>query len=257
MNAWEAPHDGQSLPIWASVEDSYRLFWLHWKSLLRATWIPVIIIIAGSGASTLGETTEFKMPAARAISILGGLVGLLFLCAAQVRWYRVLLLGEATPPGRPLGRRDLVYLGYLLLLVFLPWLPAALGVVVLKVFHAKAATLAGGFGLFGFFGFLVGLWAMARLSMTGPLVATDRSDRPLRGSWSGTRGYALELFAIPLLVMLLTIPVDLAVAVLRRLNLTLGALAGVPLNIGVYALLTTCLAVMFARLSGRPLSVAG
>jgi hypothetical protein len=246
VDRWQTEGQESVLPIWASVADSYRLFGHHAAALIKSSWVALVLLVLalllfGGIAATAGERS-----AGAAVGVLVLAFAMVLLEAAvQVSWLRILLLGEPARHGLRLGRREFTYFGYLLLAAL-----AAIAPLVALALIGGAAAGKAGFAVGGLVGIALAIWIGARLSMMAPLVAVDRSDRPLQASWNGTRGLAPRLVLIPLLTLL---PLYVATALLRNAGPALNLLLALPLNFCIAGLIVVCVAVMYARIGGTPL----
>ena len=190
----------QGAEVWPLVRRSYRYVLQHLDLFWRIGWFWfALTLILGMIAGRF-FTTGFQRYAAE-------LLDLPFVIAFAVAWHRATLLGEIPAGwiGGRLGRREVRYASWVLLLML-----AAFIVIVLGVAASYAATgdVASATQIAVVLALLVVvIFVATRFVLLLPAVAVGDRDAGLRWSWRLTKGHSLGLFlafcsvSLPLLVL--------------------------------------------------------
>ncbi|HMA14995.1 MAG: hypothetical protein ACM35H_10410 [Bacteroidota bacterium] len=257
-------------------------------SFAKAALLPIALTfgLALVGFALLAADPRY---ATDLLSLALQLLGLLPLAILGIACHRLVLLGrEAGAIPRPLvGRRTLVYLGYILLLSIVATLPGLLFSVVMlgdvivsledgsQALERQDPARIGEALLLMFLFYFVYFYFLTRLSLVFPAVAVDRK-LGFGGSWRLTRGrngvklYTLlivvtllcligmmiGMFVVNTLVALLWFAPDLAMSV-DEINWIDVVISQLPNLIGAllfeflcFALILAAVTTAYAQLSG-------
>ena len=238
-----------TIPVWATVVESYRFVASHPRDCLRVGWLPLVILFA----LNLLLDTYSAAPSVTKMAIYI-LVQTLIAAVILVAWHRVVLLGAGSRQPActvGLGRREFRYLvaWTLLSVLFVVFFAIAVALVMAAAFAAMLAVQAGlilageasaldlggtsQFVVIGYLAilpaFLVASYFTTRLSLVLPAMATDRG-RSLARAWSLSSGNGWRLVLAAVLVML---PAELlSVAISFASQAVLGTALYYPLALG-------------------------
>jgi hypothetical protein len=223
MTIQEAPAAMAKLAFGTTFRAAFAMVFGRFWSFVRAALLPValsmLLALAGIGLLAVGPSG----PSRTVLDLLLQLLGLVPLVILGIACHRLVLLGrQAGAIPRPLlGRRTLVYLGYMVLFGIIIALPLmAFGTMMLGErivvlgddpddVASQTPLLMHNAVLLLFVFYLVYLYFMTRLSLVFPAVAIDQKLGP-RGSWRLTRGASgFKLYALLIVITLLCLAVTL------------------------------------------------
>ena len=201
----------EKLPIWGTVKESFQFCFSDIKTLTKLALIPMGLYLAliliqfyGFDLTTFNPLPELApdyVQEESLLSVMFSLVPILIILPLITAWHRRYLEKDDSQRLQ-FGKREVRYLGYLILLVFLL---VILGVstAVIAVFAGKMSSSAtGGAFIIIALGVVLGIIIYSRFSMVFP-AASIGARAGLKDSWRATRGFVLRITGINLLLFLI------------------------------------------------------
>lgn len=216
MSLEQAQADSEKLAFGVTFGAAFGSVFSQIWLLFKASILPLALSLAFTALTVLLAFTGSEDLSTSLLSFALQVLGLLPLAILGIAFCRLILIGrQAGVVPRPLlGRRTLVYFGYILLFlaaVSVPVIASAIAMLGSAAFTfgsqdaGQFDQLPGGLGqavaLFLIF-YLVFLYFMTRLSLVFPAAAVDQK-LGLAGSWRLTRGSGLKLYAVLIVITIL------------------------------------------------------
>jgi hypothetical protein len=175
------------LAFWRTLSAAYGFTFARPARVVAAAriWLAGLAVLALALPWLTPQSPEPAGAAALAAALLQG-----------VGWQRAILAGEA--PATRLGRRELRFLGYALLVGVIAAALAATALMLVLPLAVVAPMLPKGFLIAlvaKLIAFAVLGTVLARLALSFPALALDRRGDVLEQAWQDSRGNGVRLFA--------------------------------------------------------------
>lgn len=239
------------LDVLATIREAYGGAWTHFGEMIRLIWLPGLLYLVFSTASSFMDVEEQFFPV-----LLLELASLFLWPFIAVAWHRFILIGDA-PAGAfrfSFGRREA---RFLLVSVFL-FLMLVPGIVLAMAADRMAQTMTG--SLLSFVGLLLlltSIYFFVRLSLLLPAVSIGDPVDP-RLLLERTRGNFWRLVAVFFSVVIPVIVLAILLGSLMAAGLALQvvAVAGFALVSVFFAVVNVAvLSIAYRELIGPPGSV--
>ena len=238
----------KSLPVFETVGQSlgYSLKNIGLMFKLSWLWVILLVVLGAAFLTLFGDVPQIEgqtVPGGGAIAGFAVLMIVYFIAiySIAVGWHRVLLLGEQ--PGWinfNVGRRELGYFGYTLLIALLAAFPMLIGFLIVGALTSFSTDSREAVGLgmiaVGAAGVIVMLLLMGRLQLVLPGTAVGDRRVAIRQSFDLTRGNSWRILGGFLLISLIQIVPNVLSTLADPEVIDLGAMIGLVLNVVSIAL---------------------
>ena len=233
----------KSLPVFETVGQSLGYSFKNIGLMMRLSWLWVILLLVLGAAflALFGDAAQIEgqtAPDGGAIAGFAVLMIVYFLAiySIAVGWHRTLLLGEqAGWINFRVGRREVGYLGYTLLVALLAAFPMLIGFLIVGALTSFSADSRERLGL-GFIavtavGVVVMLLLMGRLQLVLPGTAVGDRRVGIRQSFDLTRGNSWRVLGGFLLIALIQVVPNVLSTLANPEIIDLGPMIGLVLNV--------------------------
>ncbi|WP_422369021.1 hypothetical protein [Pelagibius sp.] len=233
------PAPSVPLTFGTTFSAAFSLVFTQFWMVAKAAMLPLLM------SFVLSALTYYVLAVLPDVSIGVEILGFLPLAIFGIACNRLMLIGrQAGAVPRPLlGRRTLIYFGYILLFAVALALPGfTIAIVILggsalsmsTGFETRAATMLSHFGILVpllFFFYLIYMYFVTRFSLVFPAVATDQK-LGLGGAWRITRGSGLKLYLVLVVITVLSLVTVIIITLIMN-SLTavfFGGFSALPSN---------------------------
>lgn len=233
----------KSLPVFETVGQSFGYSFKNIGLMIKLSWLWVILllVLAAAFLALFGDAAQVEgqaVPDGGAMAAFTVLMVVYFIAiySIAVGWHRALLLGEQ--PGWinfRVGRRELGYLGYTLLVALLAAFPMLIGFLVVGALTSFSGdsreTLGLGLIAVGAAGVVVMLLLMGRLQLVLPGTAVGDRRVAIRQSFDLTRGNSWRILGGFLLIALVQVIPNVLSALANPEIIDLGPIVRLVLDV--------------------------